>query len=220
MRLLKVAALTVLSLSLTSQAVFAQTDVEVGGTIDKNPPSVTITNPSDGATVSGTIDVDASATDDVGVTKVEFSVDGSLVSTDTSAPFGFKLDTTTLTEGSHTILARAFDAENKTGTDSITINVDQSVPTTTLKSPTNKIQEPVIGPPTIATKPAGPKDRTIIVQIPEDQKAKGFLPENKDFLLGLAIGIELLILIFLIIWFRRRKKKNTSTPEVDNKNNQ
>lgn len=191
------------SLYIAPQTTFAQ-DIGVGGTVDKNPPSVTITNPTDGSTVSGSISVDTSATDDVGVVRVEFFVDGTLVSTDTSAPFGFTLDTTTLTEGSHTILARAFDAENKSGTDTITINVDQD--TTTLESPSSKIQQPVVGPPTIATKTSEPK-RTTLVQIPEDQQKKGFFPENKDFILGLAIGIEIIILIFLIVWFLRRKRK-------------
>lgn len=192
------------SLSIAPQTAFAQGSNEVGGTVDRDPPSVTITSPAGGATVSGNTDIDASATDDVGVVRVEFFVDGTLVFTDTSGPFGFTLDTTTLTEGSHTILARAFDAENKSGTDTITINVDQDA--TTLESPSSKIQQPVVGPPTVATK-TGAKERTTLVQIPEDQQRKGFLPENKDFIIGTIFGLEILIIIFLIIFLRRRKKK-------------
>ena len=45
---------------------------------DTTPPTVSITSPANGASVSGTVHVQASASDDVGVAKVEFSVDGTL----------------------------------------------------------------------------------------------------------------------------------------------
>ena len=212
-------ALILLSLSLlyASSAIINQVkagshfpppvtnDVDVSATIDKDPPSVTITNPTGGSTVFGSIDVDASATDDVGVIRVEFFVDGSLVNTDTNAPFGFVLDTTTLTDGSHTILARAFDAEGKTGTDTITVNVNNTNPP--LESPTRKIQEPVIGPPKAAT---GPAKRTTLVQIPEEKNGIPFFKENKDFWLGLAVGSQILLIIFLIILIKRSRKKRNN----------
>ena len=200
-------ALILLSLSFlfAPQPIFAQGDVDVGGTIDRDPPSITITNPTGGSTVFGSIDVDASATDDVGVVRVEFFVDGSLVNTDTNAPFGFVLDTTTLTDGSHTILARAFDAEGKTGTDTITVNVNNTNPP--LESPTRKIQEPVIGPPKAAT---GPAKRTTLVQIPEEKEGIPFFKENKDFWLGLAVGSQILLIIFLVILIKRSRKKRNN----------
>lgn len=199
--------LIVLALGLLSapQPAFTQGDVDVGGTVDIDPPSITITNPTGGSTIFGSIDVDASATDDVGVVRVEFFVDGSLVNTDTSAPFGFVLDTTTLTDGSHTILARAFDAEGKTGTDTITVNVNNTNPP--LESPTRKIQEPVIGPPTVATVPA---KKTTLVQIPEEKEGIPFFKENKDFWLGLAVGSQILLIIFLIILIKRSRKKRNN----------
>lgn len=199
-------ALIVLSLSLLfiPQTTFAQGDVGVGGTVDRDPPTVTITNPAGGSTVFGSIDVDASATDDVGVIRVEFFVDGSLVSTDTSAPFGFTLDTTTLTDGSHTILARAFDAEGKTGTDTITVNVNNTNPP--LQSPTSKIQEPVIGPPRAATDPA---KRTALIQIPEEEEGdRPFFKDNNDFWLGITVGLEVIAVIFLIFLIKHLKRKN------------
>src|SRR5206468_6392864 len=42
---------------------------------DTTPPSTSITAPANGATVSGTTSVTASASDNVGVTKVEFYLD-------------------------------------------------------------------------------------------------------------------------------------------------
>lgn len=183
-------------------------DVDVSATIDKDPPSVTITNPTGGSTVFGSIDVDASATDDVGVVRVEFFVDGSLVNTDTTAPFGFVLDTTSLTDGSHTILARAFDGEGKTGTDTITVNVNNTNPP--LQSPTSKIQDPVIGPPTAAT---GPAKRTTLVQIPEEKEGILFFKDNKDFWLGITVGLEVIAVIFLIFLVKHSKRKNKEKGE-------
>jgi len=59
--------------------------------------------------VSGTVSVSANATDNVGVTKVEFWVNGVLKTTDTSAPYSFNLNTRKLS-GTQTIVAKAFDA--------------------------------------------------------------------------------------------------------------
>ena len=79
---------------------------------DTTPPTVSITSPAAGATVSGTITISATASDNVGVTKVDFLVDGALLSTDTTAPYSAPWNTTTATNGSHTLSARAFDAAN------------------------------------------------------------------------------------------------------------
>jgi hypothetical protein len=59
---------------------------------------------------SGTISFAATAADNVGVARVEFSVDGVLKGTDTTSPYGMTLDSTTLTNGSHSLTARAYDA--------------------------------------------------------------------------------------------------------------
>jgi hypothetical protein len=87
-----------------------------GAPID-NPPSVSITNPAEGATVSGTVNVTASATDDHGVSKVEFFVDNVSVLVDNSAPFEYAWNTTTVADGAHTIKAVATDTANQTGQD-------------------------------------------------------------------------------------------------------
>lgn len=83
-----------------------------GGTpvADVTPPTVSISSPANGATVSGTVNVTATASDNVGVTKVDFYVDGALKSTTTVSPFTLALNTTTLLNGSHTLQAKAFDA--------------------------------------------------------------------------------------------------------------
>jgi hypothetical protein len=95
-----------------------------GGTVD-NPPSVTITNPTDGATVSGPIAVTASASDDNGVTQVEFFVDGGSIGADTNGLDGWSADwdTTSAGDGSRSVTATATDTIGQTGSDSINVTI-------------------------------------------------------------------------------------------------
>lgn len=87
-----------------------------GGGGDTTPPTVSITAPAAGATVSGTVNVAASASDNVGVTRVDVLVDGTVAGSDTTAPYSVAVDTTRLASGSHTLTARAFDAANNAAT--------------------------------------------------------------------------------------------------------
>ncbi|MDE3109182.1 MAG: DUF4038 domain-containing protein, partial [Acidobacteriota bacterium] len=82
---------------------------------DHTPPTVSITSPANNATLSGTVVVTASATDDVAVASVQFQVDNTAVGPAlTSAPYSYSLDTTTLTNGTHTLTAVAVDTSNNT----------------------------------------------------------------------------------------------------------
>ncbi len=65
---------------------------------------------------SGTITFSATASDNVGVTKVEFYVDNALVGTDTSSPYSLSYDSTTLANGTHSLVAKAYDAAGNIGT--------------------------------------------------------------------------------------------------------
>jgi Zn-dependent metalloprotease len=64
---------------------------------------------------SGTITLSATASDNVGVTKVEFYVDGALKGSDTTSPYSMTLNSTTLANGSHSLVAKAYDAANNVG---------------------------------------------------------------------------------------------------------
>jgi hypothetical protein len=79
---------------------------------DTTPPSVSASESG----TSGTITLSSSASDNVGVTKVEFYVDGLLKGTDTTAPYSLALNSTTLSNGSHSLVAKAYDAANNIGT--------------------------------------------------------------------------------------------------------
>ncbi|MDE3246184.1 MAG: M4 family metallopeptidase, partial [Acidobacteriota bacterium] len=92
------------------------------------PPPSDTTPPTASASesgTSGTITLSATATDNVGVTKVEFYVDGVLKGTDTASPYTMTLDSTTLTNATHSLVAKAYDAAGNVGTStavSFTIN--------------------------------------------------------------------------------------------------
>lgn len=91
---------------------------------DTLAPIVSITSPTDGATVSGTIAITATASDNVSVSKVEFHVDNILKNTDSASPYSFTLDSTLLSNGSHTILATAYDAAGNNVQHSISVNAN------------------------------------------------------------------------------------------------
>jgi hypothetical protein len=82
---------------------------------DTTAPATSITAPTAGAIVSGTTTVSASASDNVGVTKVEFYLDGVLQSTDTASPYSWSWNTTTATNASHTLTSKAYDAAGNIG---------------------------------------------------------------------------------------------------------
>jgi len=65
---------------------------------------------------AGTITLSATASDAVGVTKVEFYIDGVLKGTDTTSPYSMTYDSTTLTNGTHSLVAKAYDAAGNIGT--------------------------------------------------------------------------------------------------------
>src|SRR3989344_3584688 len=99
---------------------------------DTTLPTVSITSPSSGSTVSGTITVSANATDNVGVAGVQFKLDGnSLGSEDISSPYSTSWNTSVST-GSHTLTATARDAVgNTTTSSSVTVTIQSSTPTPT-----------------------------------------------------------------------------------------
>lgn len=119
-----------------------QTDMNTP--IDSAPigaPTVTITAPADGATIAGTVNVTANASDDIGVVGVQFLLDGvNLGAEVTSAPYLVVWDTITIPIGSHTLAARARD-----GAGNITTSQGISVTVANNPVPGNFYDEVVIG---------------------------------------------------------------------------
>ncbi|MHA1686729.1 MAG: lamin tail domain-containing protein [Candidatus Heimdallarchaeaceae archaeon] len=93
-----------------------------GSGSDTTPPTVTITSPSDGETVSGTIHITVSASDSSGINAYEIYIDGVLVASSNS----YYWDTTAYSDGTHTILAKAQDNAGNWGEDTINVTVDNS----------------------------------------------------------------------------------------------
>jgi hypothetical protein len=103
-----------------------------GGTGDTTLPSVQLTSPAAGATVTGQVSVAANATDNVGVAGVQFKLDGAnLGSEDTSAPYSTSWNSATSTNGQHTMSAVARDAAGNRSTVQATVNVSNSTATPT-----------------------------------------------------------------------------------------
>jgi hypothetical protein len=103
---------------------------------DIAPPSVSITSPSSGTAVSGTVSIAVSASDNVGVSSVSVSVDGTVINTISSAPYNFSWNTGTALSGSHTISATAYDAANNASSSTIQVTINAIVvqPPTSLPS--------------------------------------------------------------------------------------
>jgi chitodextrinase len=103
---------------------------------DTTPPTVSLTAPTANATVSGaSVTVSANATDAVGVSGVQFKLDGAnLGSEDTSSPYSTTWNTTTATNGTHTLTAVARDAAGNSTT-ATTVSVTVNNVSTTTQSP-------------------------------------------------------------------------------------
>lgn len=90
--------------------------VTVRNTNDTTAPTVAITSPSSGTKIGAKLNVSVSASDNVGVTRVELYLDGDFVGTDTAAGYSFSLNTRKISNGTHTLVAKAYDAAGNMAT--------------------------------------------------------------------------------------------------------
>src|SRR5438094_807570 len=97
---------------------------------DLTPPTVSITAPINGSTVSGSVTVSANATDNVGVAGVQFKLDGANLGAEiTAVPYSLSWNTTLVASGSHSLTAVARDAAGNTATSTaVAITVDNAAP--------------------------------------------------------------------------------------------
>ena len=130
---------------------------------DATAPTTAITSPAGGATVSGSVNIAASASDNVGVTRVELWLDGALAATDTSAPYSFTWNTTASANASHTLQAKSYDAAGNVGLSAVvTVTVSNQPLTVAITSPTNGGTVPRNQKVTISAKAT---DSTAITQV-------------------------------------------------------
>ena len=109
---------------------------------DTQAPTVAISSPAAGAQVSGTVVVQITASDNVGVTSVKLYAGSTLIGTATAAPYAINLNTTTYANGALQLSARAYDAAGNealgTVVDVTVGNVaqDTTAPTAAITAPT------------------------------------------------------------------------------------
>lgn len=97
--------------------------------VDNTPPTVTLTSPLHNAVVKDSINVAATATDNIGVVKVDFVVcPAGTVITATSAPYSVTWDTTKAANGPCVISALAYDTAGSIGIGQTTVTVDNTAP--------------------------------------------------------------------------------------------
>ena len=107
-------------------------------TVPNAPPTVSVTTPLPGATLSGTVTLsaDAAASPGLNVTSVQFAVDNLVKGTAVSSPYTIQLDTTKLTNGPHIITAIATDSmNNSTPSAGVSITVNNNPTTVQVTSP-------------------------------------------------------------------------------------
>ncbi|HEX8704107.1 MAG TPA: Ig-like domain-containing protein [Myxococcaceae bacterium] len=108
----------------------------VGEAVDETPPTVSITSPTPNQVVTGTVTVEVAAQDDFNVTKVEVYDGAALVGSDTTVPFTVAWDTRFVTNGAHTLSARAYDAAGHVSTSvAVPVTVDRNAPVVSLTAP-------------------------------------------------------------------------------------
>ena len=92
-----------------------------GGAYSACPlPTIALTAPASGATVSGTVMLTATASastaNGLTVTRVDFMIDGAIVGTANTSPYTVSWNSTTVTKGNHTLTAKVTDSVNGTAT--------------------------------------------------------------------------------------------------------
>ena len=115
---------------------------------DTTSPTTSITSPVANSTVNGKLAVGVNASDNIGITRIELFVDGTMLSTNTTTPASFVWDTTAVGNGLHTLQAKAYDAANNVGATPLTtisvsnatMTADTVAPVVTINAPANNSQ--------------------------------------------------------------------------------
>src|SRR2546421_2924333 len=107
---------------------------------DTTPPTVALTAPTLGQTVAGVVTLRASASDNVGVTRIDYMQDGQVLGALSPAAMTFSWNTAAVSNGAHTLTARAYDAAGNattaTGISVTVANADTTAPAVAITTPT------------------------------------------------------------------------------------
>jgi hypothetical protein len=116
---------TIVSVKLNGQTV-ATTGGDTGGGGDTVRPVVTLVSSAATVTAAGAITLTATATDNVGVTHVDFFDGATLLGSDTTAPYTQTVSLSSANNGTHSYTARAFDTTPNFGVSAavaVTVNI-------------------------------------------------------------------------------------------------
>jgi len=120
--------------------------ISTGTSEDILAPAVSVTYPLAGQVVFGTVDVIVEATDEKGIDKVEFFVDGLLSQTTTTEPYQFAWDTTPIANDErHTISAKAYDTSGNESSSGLRTVIVSTGTSDDIISPTVQILYPLLG---------------------------------------------------------------------------
>ncbi len=97
------------------QSINISYTVTASSTSDTQSPVVVLTAPANGATVSGTVAMSATATDNVIVDIVYFFIDDAYAGSDTTAPYTFSWNSTLVANGTHKVVAYGWDKSGNRG---------------------------------------------------------------------------------------------------------
>lgn len=95
--------------------------------LDTENPTVTLTDPSDSTTVSGTILVAATASDNIGIDRVEFKYGDNLICTDNAPPYECSWNTNAVSDGDYSVAAHAYDQAGNTASNHAVVTVRNTV---------------------------------------------------------------------------------------------
>jgi hypothetical protein len=142
---------------------------------DTTGPSIQLTSPAGGSTVSGTVNAAANASDNVGVAGVQFKIDGvDLGAEDTASPYTASWTSTAVANGAHTVSAVARDAAGNRTTAQVSVTVSNLAPAPT---PGLRWQPPALTNP-------------ITLTIPTRGQESFSLAANQDYILKFQNGLR------------------------------
>ncbi len=114
----------------------ARASITVTSDNDQTAPTVAITTPTANMLLEGNALLTADASDNIGVTKVEFYYGAVLIGSDASSPYSITWNTSSVPDGRYSLIARAYDAAGNTGNSLVVdVKVDNNPPTVSITSP-------------------------------------------------------------------------------------
>ncbi len=98
-------------------------NITVANAIDTVAPTVSITNPANGLSITGLkkVTINVAASDNTGVARIELYIDGALKTTISSPSLSWTWNIGRVASGQHIILAKVYDAAGNVGSVSTTV---------------------------------------------------------------------------------------------------